>query len=377
LSQGIFLIQNDGQLVEMREQPYDSEALLQRLLADYPNLLAGDQINTNEPRRWLLVTREAGLPSTADGNGRWAVDHLFLDQDAVPTIVEVKRSTDTRIRREVVGQMLDYAANAIVYWPVESIQRRFEARCQLQDIDADQTLAQFLDDALDAEAFWQQVQANLQAGKVRLIFVADEIPVELRRVVEFLNAQMSPAEVLAVEIKQFTSTELRTLVPRVVGLTAEAQQRKGVVTRSPKQWDEQRFFQDLQQRQLDVETRIARQILAWAQRTTTRIWWGKGQRSGSFYPMLNHRGVEHWTFAVWSSGYVEVSFQYYRTKPPFDDEAKRRDLLKRLNAAANIAIPEDAIRRRPSFPLAALGDEQRLSRFLDVFSWYIQQIQTT
>jgi len=40
-----------------------------------------------------------------------------LDQDAIPTIVEVKRSTDTRIRREVVGQMLGYAANAVVYCP--------------------------------------------------------------------------------------------------------------------------------------------------------------------------------------------------------------------------------------------------------------------
>jgi len=186
--------------------------------------------------------REVGLPTTADGNERWAVDHLFLDQDAVPTIVEVKRSTDTRIRREVVGQMLDYAANAVVYWPVESIQRRFEARCHLQYLDADATLAQFLGDAITAEAFWQQVQANFQAGKVRLIFVADEIPVELRRVVEFLNAQMSPAEVLAVEIKQYTNAAFRTLVPRVVGQTAEAQQRKGVVARSPKQWDEQRFF---------------------------------------------------------------------------------------------------------------------------------------
>jgi hypothetical protein len=62
------------------------------------------------------------------GSGnRWSVDHLFLDQDAVPTIVEVKRSTDTRIRREVVGQMLDYAANAVVYWPVEAIRAEFEA----------------------------------------------------------------------------------------------------------------------------------------------------------------------------------------------------------------------------------------------------------
>src|SRR5262249_3604083 len=31
----------------------------------------------------------------------WSVDHLFLDQDAVRTLVEVKRGSDTRIRREV------------------------------------------------------------------------------------------------------------------------------------------------------------------------------------------------------------------------------------------------------------------------------------
>ena len=33
-----------------------------------------------------------------------------LDQDAIPTLVKVERSSDTRVRCEVVGQMLDYAA---------------------------------------------------------------------------------------------------------------------------------------------------------------------------------------------------------------------------------------------------------------------------
>ena len=49
---------------------------------------------------------------TSSDGGRWLVDRLFLDQDGVPTLVEVKRSSDTRIRREVVGQLLEYAANA-------------------------------------------------------------------------------------------------------------------------------------------------------------------------------------------------------------------------------------------------------------------------
>ena len=172
MSGGMFLIDNDGRLVEMNEEAYDSEDLLQGLLAQHPNLLAGDQVNTLYPRRWLLICRERGLPSQEGGSDRWSVDHLFLDQDAVPTIVEVKRNTDTRIRREVVGQMLDYAANAVVYWPVEAIRAEFEANQE----DPQLVIADFLSDAdTDEEEFWQKAKTNLQAGKVRLVFVADDM----------------------------------------------------------------------------------------------------------------------------------------------------------------------------------------------------------
>jgi hypothetical protein len=90
VSGGIYLVQG-GDLVEMAEQDYASEARLQELLAKYPNLLAGDQIDGDEPRRWLLLDREVSLATEEGGPGRWSVDHLFLDQDAVPTIVEAKR----------------------------------------------------------------------------------------------------------------------------------------------------------------------------------------------------------------------------------------------------------------------------------------------
>lgn len=44
------------------------------------------------------------------------------------------------------------------------------------------------------------------------------------RLVEFLNEQMRPAEVIAIEVDQFTSTNsLRTLVPRLVGQPKRAQ----------------------------------------------------------------------------------------------------------------------------------------------------------
>ena len=126
----------------MEEAEYDSESLLQELLAKHPDLLAGEQIDSDEPRRWLLVKREMPVPGHETGGGRWSIDHLFLDQDAIPTLVEVKRSSDTRIRREVVGQMLDYAANAVAYWPVEEIRSKFERQCEDSGSDSEQELDQ-------------------------------------------------------------------------------------------------------------------------------------------------------------------------------------------------------------------------------------------
>jgi hypothetical protein len=166
------------------------------------------------------------VPGEEGGASRCTLDHLFVDQAGIPTLVEVKRSTDTRIRREVVGQLLDYAANAVVYWPIEKIRGHFEAMCEESGTDAEQALTRHLQDGPSAEDFWQLVKTNLQAGRIRMIFLADVIPAELRRIIEFLNGQMDPAEVLGIEIRQFRGSGLQTLVPRVVGQTASAAARK-------------------------------------------------------------------------------------------------------------------------------------------------------
>jgi hypothetical protein len=50
-----------------------------------------------------------------------------VDQDAIPTFIEVKRATDTRVRREVVAQMLDYAANGTMFWSPDQLRSMFEA----------------------------------------------------------------------------------------------------------------------------------------------------------------------------------------------------------------------------------------------------------
>jgi hypothetical protein len=255
---GIYL-RRDGDLVQMSEQRYAAEADLQELLARHPDLLSAD----GDPHRWVLVSREFGIASEQEGSDRWSVDHLFLDEAAVPTLVEVKRSTDTRIRREVVGQMLDYAANALSHWNLETIRARFEATCA--ERIPGEVLATALGGELDAEAFWESVGTNLAAGRLRLIFVADVIPNELRAIVEFLNRQMSPAEVLAIEVRQYVdeSGEHQTLVPRLIGDTEAARRTK--VRTSRVSWDESSWLTAFREARGEQEANMAKRLLEWAE----------------------------------------------------------------------------------------------------------------
>lgn len=240
MSGKIFMIKDNEKAVPMDEKRYKIERDFQDLLEENPDLIPGDQINIDNPRRWLLVKRELGLPFEKQGAKSLSLDHFFLDQDGIPTFVEVKRSSDTRLRREVVAQMLDYAANAVSFLPVEEIK---------EYLDKDITLEEdFLDENMNETEFWNNVKTNLEDGKIRLLFVADEIPMELRTILEFLNKQMDKTEVLAVEIKQYAEKEgnIKSLVSRVIGQTAESQKRKEGNLKLPILTKEI-FFQNLDQ----------------------------------------------------------------------------------------------------------------------------------
>ena len=191
-----------GELVRMSEQPFESEADLEAILAEHPELITDDLREGDAAPRWLLVSRQARVDS-ANWTNRWAVDILFLDEKAVPTLAEVKRGTNTSLRRGAVAQILDYAANAVLYWSAETLRARFVATWEERGRDPDTVLGEFLAGAEELDVFWRRADANLQAGRIRLVFAADEVPVELQRIVEFLRRQMQAASVFAVEVKRF------------------------------------------------------------------------------------------------------------------------------------------------------------------------------
>jgi hypothetical protein len=372
MNPGIFLISDNEELIEMTEQTYESEKLLQTWLAQHPALLVGNQIDAKEPKRFLLIEQECGVPSRDAGADRWSIDHLFIDQDAIPTIVEVKRSSDTRIRREVVGQMLDYAANATEHWRVDHMRERFAANCQRSGVDATRKLRDFLGENVDPEEFWEKANRNLQDRKLRLLFIADVIPRELQRIVEFLNEQMDHTEVLAIEIKLFVGQQgLRSLVPRVIGQTAKAQTVKGSQRRATT--NENEFFAHLLQRSPEA-AQTARRILDWAIEKGLPINW----RGASFVPVVDYGGpfTHNPITVIGSSKIPRVGIKFGRMRSRQKLSVKQRsELLRLLNEIPGVNLPSASIEKFPSIPLATLTPEGRLEKFLAAIEWSNEEVR--
>jgi len=363
---GVFVLTDQHQLVAMKSAQFVTEDEFQSLLVNFPELLSGDSAERYIPRRWLLLNREQPVPAEDGGAGRWSIDHLFVDQDGIPTFVEVKRQTDTRLRREVVGQMLDYAANAVVYWSVEQLRADFQSKYP----NPEEIIRDRLGPEIDPEVFWQNVKTNLQAGRIRLLFVADQIPNELKRIVEFLNTQMNPAEVLALELQQFEGQGLKTIVPVVYGQTEEARVIKGS-GRATRQWDRVSFFAALNERNDPQTIQVAEKLATWMEQNADRIDFGSGAKDGSIIMVVG--GSVPCT--IWSYGRLEIDFQYLMRSAPFKEETKRVGLLTRLNQIDGMNFPADVITRRPSIVMGSLSEGTRLKDFLAVMDWVVHELK--
>ena len=148
----------DGGLEPLQEQPFSTEDELQALIAQHPELLDGEQIRPGDPRRWILITREKGIARTLDSGAWWSLDHLLVDQDAVPTLVEVKRGSNPEIRRTIVGQMLEYAAHASQTWTADELRQTFEESAKDRGLEPDEEIRQLLqvDGEYAADDFWRK-----------------------------------------------------------------------------------------------------------------------------------------------------------------------------------------------------------------------------
>lgn len=75
-----------------------------------------------------------------------------------------------------------------------------------------------------------------------------------------------------------------------------------------------------------------------------------------------------------TNGTIQIHSQSYQSRPEFESESKRFEVLEQLNAIQGVSIPADGISRYPSVPLFAFLEESSLNRFLDVYEWFLKEI---
>src|SRR5688500_15631147 len=109
MTDSIFVPAAEGGYRRLMHVPLALEDDLQRLLNSNPQLIALNRRDQDGPLRLLLVRHEAPVKDRISDAERWALDHLFIDDMLVPTLVESKLSRNAEVRRKVVGQLLEYA----------------------------------------------------------------------------------------------------------------------------------------------------------------------------------------------------------------------------------------------------------------------------
>jgi hypothetical protein len=189
-----------------------------------------------------------------------------------------------------------------------------------------------------------------------MVFVADRIHQELRRIVEFLNEQMRPAEVLAIEVAQFMAGSTRLLAPKLIGATERAAATKAVTPIKPP-IDEEGWLSTIQEKRGEEAARNAVKLLSWFKERgfTTGV---TDSQDAMFACLARPDGKTAWPFFIRrSSGKIETALQYLKNDPAFASEESRLSILDKLKALLGISIDTNKSTGWPALPLEALSQD--------------------
>ena len=189
------------------------ENWLQDLMHKSPEVLP---INEIDPGFGLLVPIGREI-STAVG----PIDNLYVSPSGLLTLVEAKLWRNPQARREVVGQIIDYAKE-VTRWSYEELDATTKQA-------TDKTLWELVSEAdpvLNESQFVDAVVRNLKAGRFLLLIAGDGIREEMERMAEFLQETPQLRFTLALvelQVYRVPGSEDLLTVPLVVGRTSEVE----------------------------------------------------------------------------------------------------------------------------------------------------------
>lgn len=154
---------------------YD-EAFIQRLVLNHPALLP---LNEIDPTCIAPVPICDELPTQAG-----PVDVFMITPTGMPVLVECKLWNNPQARREVVGQIIDYAKE-LQSWSYEDLQRACATR-KRSSFELSEFMASHVEN-LDQKTFVDSVTRNLRDGRCALLVVGDGIREGVEAIGEYLT----------------------------------------------------------------------------------------------------------------------------------------------------------------------------------------------
>lgn len=364
MSERIFKKRDDS-VEEIEQTSFKNEEEIQTLIARQPELI----IPNDADYELLLIKREMGVPEQYEGGDRWSLDHLFVGSDIKPTLVEVKQSSDSRIYREVIGQMMDYAANGSKHWTKDVLKNALNESLEDDERDVETAISELVGNDLSQDEFWKQVHSNLRSGNIRLVFVSDEIPNELKTTIEFMSEQMESVEVYGVNLKKYKDIYTSDII-------SSSQSKSSISREEGRQWDKESFLDALEERNGIKTRKIIEKIMKWCKENEFEDDFGNGKVDPSYIPNISN--YQHWYAPViyWGFGRINIQFQRLKNREPFNDRNLRIEMLSKFNEIQGVDIDEDRTNTRPAFQIDVLSDDKALNQFINILEWFADKVRS-
>jgi hypothetical protein len=185
---------------------FEDEATLHRLVETAPQTLP----LAGKPRLTILG-REVPL------GGNYA-DLIAVEDSGRLAIIEIKLARNAEARRAVIAQILTYVAY-LRGIDIDVLERRILSR-ELQqrgyESIAQAAQADGADETFGAEAFAQSLSSSLTQGRFRLVLVLDDAPIELIRLVGYLEAITDGLVIDLITVSAYDIGGSRVIVPQRV-----------------------------------------------------------------------------------------------------------------------------------------------------------------
>jgi len=158
------------------------EEWLQKLIHEFPGLLPIEEIDAAFSPL-IAIGREIATPAGY-------IDNLFVSPEGYITIIETKLWRNPEARREVVGQILDYAKE-LNRWSYNDLNECTVKFNQLYNNNSDGLLATYRNanglEETEEQNFIDKLSKNLKRGRFLLLIVGDGIRESVEDMVAYLS----------------------------------------------------------------------------------------------------------------------------------------------------------------------------------------------